>query len=281
MVDRTRRASLADGSGKDDIRMAMEPRISIVIPAYNEASYLPRSLDAVDNAKARYVRGGQAIEVIVVDNASTDSTGQLAAEHGCRVVGEERRVIAAVRNAGAREARGAVLAFVDADTRIHPETFNAIERALATGKYVAGATGVKLERISLGIAAADLIMGPMVWATRMDTGVVFCRRADYRAIGGYDESLEFAEDVRFLLDLKRLGRPRGQRLVRITSVKAVTSTRKFDEHGEWHYVAMLFRFGYWCLFAPQRMREFARGYWYGNQRGSGEGRLPRARPEKT
>ena len=107
-------------------------------------------------------------------------------------------------------------------------TFNAIDRAMATGKYVAGATGVRLERMSPGIAAAYMIMIPMVWVTGMDTGVVFCRREDFVTIGGYNENRLFAEDVQFLLDMKRLGRRRGQSLARVTSAKSISSTRKFD-----------------------------------------------------
>ena len=60
----------------------------------------------------------------------------------------EKRVIGAVRNAGASEALGEVLVFVDADIRMHRETFNEMDRALATGRVVGGATGVRLERLS-------------------------------------------------------------------------------------------------------------------------------------
>ena len=238
------------------------PRLSLVIPAYNEAAYLPRLLDSIEAARARYLHGRSAVEVLVTDNGSTDATADVAAARGCRVVREERRVIAAARNAGARAARGGILAFTDADGRIHPETFNAIEEALGTGKVVAGATGVKLERLSPGIAAAYAILVPMVWVTGMDTGVVFCRREDFVAVGGYNENRLFGEDVQFLWEMRRLGRERGQGLKRIRSVKAIASTRKFDEHGEWHYVAMLLRFAGWSLFAPHRMRRFARAYWY-------------------
>ena len=247
-----------------DIELVVAPRFSLVVPAHNEAAFLPRLLDSVNEAKQRYL-GAEPIEVLVVDNGSTDSTAEIALTRGCRLVREDKRVIAAVRNSGAREARGAVLAFTDADATIHPETFNAIDRTLATGKYVAGATGVRLERMSAGIAAAYMILVPMVWVTGMDTGVVFCRREDFLAVGGYNEERLFAEDVQFLLDMKRLGRRRGQRLARITSVKSISSTRKFDKYGEWHYVAMLFRFGFWYLFAPHRMDQFAREYWYGNR----------------
>ena len=68
------------------------------------------------------------------------------------------------------------------------------------------------------------------------------------------------------MDMKRLGRPRRQRLARVTTAKAIASTRKFDEHGEWHYLSMAVRFGVWSLLAPHRFREYAQRYWYGNQR---------------
>ncbi len=151
-----------------------EPRFSLIIPAYNEAGYLPRLLETVEAARAAYRGGGDSIEVIVADNESTDATAQVARQQGCVVEAVAERRIAAVRNGGAAVANGDVLAFVDADMRIHPETFNAIEVSLATGKVVAGATGVRLERWSLGIAATYAVMVPWVWVLKMDTGVVFC-----------------------------------------------------------------------------------------------------------
>lgn len=216
----------------------MPPRYSVIIPAFNEERYLPRLLESL--AVARNVYGpAEGIEIIVADNASTDGTARVAAERGCRVTRVERRVIAAARNGGAAEARGEILAFVDADMRVHPETFRAIDRAIATGRVVAGATGVRLERMSLGLALTFITMIPMVWLTGMDTGVVFCRREDYLAVGGYDENRLVAEDVAFLLALRRLGWGRGQRLARLRGAKAIASTRKFDEFGDWHYFGLM------------------------------------------
>jgi len=61
------------------------PDISLVIPAWNEAAYLPRLLDSVDVARKQYRGGVARIEVIVADNDSTDETPQIAAARGCRV----------------------------------------------------------------------------------------------------------------------------------------------------------------------------------------------------
>jgi glycosyltransferase involved in cell wall biosynthesis len=241
-------------------------RFSLIIPAFNEEAYLPALLDSVNAARGCYAGASEDIEVVVADNASTDSTAELARSRGCRVFGEDRRVIAAVRNTGARNARGHVLVFVDADNIMHPDTFNAIDRSLSTGKVIAGATGVTMQRWSLGIAITYIVMVPIAWLTRMDTGVVFCRREDFEAIGGYNEDLLFAEDVQFLWDLMRLGRRRGQKLARITSARAIFSTRKFDRHGDWHYLWMIFRILYGLLFSRSYLDDFTRMYWYPDQR---------------
>jgi glycosyltransferase involved in cell wall biosynthesis len=242
------------------------PRFSLIIPAFNEEACLPALLNSVNEARALYAGGTDEIEVVVVDNASADATADLARSGGCRVVREERRIIAAVRNAGAQNARGDVFVFVDADNLMHPDTFNAIDRSLATGTVIAGASGVKMQRMSFGIAATYAVMVPLVWLTRMDTGVVFCRREDFEAIGGYNEDRLFAEDVQLLWDLMRLGRKRGQKLCRMTSAKAIFSTRKFDQYGDWHYLSMTLRMLYGWLFSRSSLNAFVRKYWYGNQR---------------
>ena len=242
------------------------PRISLVIPAYNEAELLPRLLDSVDVARDRCRHGAESVEVIVADNASTDDTAALARERGCRVVRVEERRIASVRNGGAAAATGDVLCFIDADSEIHPETFNAIEASLATGRVVAGATGVRMERWSLGIAMTYALFMLMVWLLRMDTGVVFCRREDFLTIGGYDERRFFAEDVQLLWDLRRVGQKRGQRLTRLCPFKALASTRKFDLHGDWHYFTDLFRLVPLVMRLPNATNDFADKYWYGEQR---------------
>ncbi|MBI2212580.1 MAG: glycosyltransferase [Acidobacteria bacterium] len=238
------------------------PRISLVIPAYNEEHFLPRLLDTVDAARTRFRSGADAIEVIVADNGSTDRTAAIAVERKCRVVVVEPRNIAAVRNGGAAAARGEILAFVDADMRIHVETFNAIDTAIGSGRFVAGATGVWLERWSLGLILTWMVMVPMVIVMKMDTGVVFCRRADFESVGGYQPRHHFGEDVQFLLDLRRLGRQRGQSLTRLRPVKAIASTRKFDEHGDWHYFTEMFRLGTQLLRGRVEQDEFVKKYWY-------------------
>ncbi len=238
------------------------PRLSLVIPAFNEAVLLPRLLDTVDAARGRYRHGPDAIEVIVADNASTDQTSSIGAARGCLVAGVEKRMIGAARNGGAALASTPLLCFVDADMQVHPDTFNAIELALADPRIVGGATGVTMERWSAGIALTYAMLVPFVWLTRMDTGVVFCRREDFALVGGYDEDRHFAEDVDFLWKLTQLGWSRRQRLTRLRPFKAIASTRKFDRHGDWHYFGMMPRLVAGTLRRGASGSRAARRYWY-------------------
>jgi glycosyltransferase involved in cell wall biosynthesis len=235
--------------------------ISVIVPAFNEARYLPRLLDSMDAAVAAYRGATAGVEVVVADNGSTDATAAIATARGCRVTAATPRSIGAARNAGARASRGDMLAFVDADSRIHRRTFDEIARLLASPRVVGGATGVTMERWSPGIAATYAVLVPLVWLTGFDTGVVFCRRVDFDAVGGYDERLRFAEDVAFLYALWRLGRRTRRRLRRARGAKAIASTRKFDEHGDWHYYGF-----FWRVFVSRLgkgdMDAVAERYWY-------------------
>jgi len=242
--------------------MHESPDISLVIPAWNEAQRLPRLLDSVEAARARFAASGGRVEVIVADNGSTDATAALAAARGCTVVPVAKRCIASARNGGAAVARAPVLAFVDADSVVHPDVFVAIAAAMARPRTLGGASRVTMERWSIGIALSFALMVPLVWATGFDTGVVFWRRADFEALGGYDETRMLAEDVDFLWRLRRLGRQRRQRLVRLQGVPTTTSARKFDTYGDWHWFTQVPRLAWHLLRGKRAAEGFARKYWY-------------------
>src|SRR5436190_22733605 len=90
--------------------------ISFIVPAYNEEHELSDTLAAIREAASGATR---PYEIIVVDDASTDATPEIASGAGAKVIPINRRQIAAARNAGARGVQGEYLFFIDADTWIN------------------------------------------------------------------------------------------------------------------------------------------------------------------
>ena len=85
------------------------PLVSVIVPAYNAERYLAEALESI------FAQGHAALEVIVVDDGSTDDTGTIAASLGVQLVRQTNRGAGAARNAGVAVARGDFLAFLDAD----------------------------------------------------------------------------------------------------------------------------------------------------------------------
>lgn len=238
--------------------------ISLIIPAYNEERLLPRLLDSIAVARARYRGGADAIEVVVSDNASTDGTAAIANAAGCRVARVEPRRIGAVRNGGAAIATGRVLAFTDADIVIHPETFSAISGVMDDARCAGGATGWKFERNSWGLTATRFIVRTFVLKPlRVDGGVVFFRREAFEALGGYNATQDIAEDVDLLRRLRKHTKLRGEHLrIGVPGVEATVSTRKWDQHGDWHMFLMPF----WPITKRLTKDQIIEEYWYPRKR---------------
>jgi len=237
-------------------------RFSVIIPAYNEEKYLPRLLQSIEVARANYSAGRDQVEVIVADNDSTDATAEVARAHGAQIVHVAKRRIGAARNGAARIAQGEIFCFIDADSAVHPQTFEAIDKRMASGRYVWGVTGARLERKSIPLLVTHYFFLPMTWVTGLDIGLSFCRREDFEAVGGYDEDRLYSEDVLFPIALRRLGRGRGQKLTRLAQVKALACTRKFDQFGEWHYFWMLGHVFKSLITRNWHDEKLAERYWY-------------------
>jgi glycosyltransferase involved in cell wall biosynthesis len=189
--------------------------ISFVVPAYNEELELPATLAAIRLAAAS---ANQNYEIIVADDASTDATSEIAKNFGAEVVSINRRQIAAARNAGARMARGEILFFVDADTRINSRHIVDAMAALETGcsggsaRLIADGEIPKWGRVFLRIFCT------IYFAMNLGAGAfLFTNRANFDAVGGFDEELYISEEVFFSLALRKLGRFKILREPMITS----------------------------------------------------------------
>ena len=225
---------------------AIAPRMSLIVRTRNDEATLPRLLDSVTRAGQRFRLGPSSIEVIVVDNGSADASIDIALARGCRVTHVGRRSVAAVRNGGATIARGDVLAFVDADHRLHRDTFTAIDLALATGRFIGGATGSRPERMTLRHLVRRGLRAPLVWATGVDGGVIFCYRSAFEEIGGHDERAHGSEALMLQLRLLQLGctlRPR-RTIARVTAARSVVARRAIRRRAKTS-AAVMARLAWW------------------------------------
>jgi GT2 family glycosyltransferase len=100
---------------------AARPALSVIVPVRNDPENLDRCLAALDAAR------GPADEIIVVDDASTDSTVEVARRHDVRLLRQEDRTgPAAARNRGAEAAEKEYLFFLDADVTVRPDTLDVV-----------------------------------------------------------------------------------------------------------------------------------------------------------
>jgi glycosyltransferase involved in cell wall biosynthesis len=180
--------------------------ISFIVPAHNEESCLGATLQAIHESSGAT---GRPYEVVVVDDASTDATAEIARRHNATVLSVNHRQIAATRNSGGRAANGNRLFFVDADTKINAK---AVASALAQmDKGAVGGGGpVRLGKGESLPLYARLIDPLQLLLTKIGgfTGgaFLFCTRDAFRATGGFNERLYWGEEGDFILKLKREGR---------------------------------------------------------------------------
>jgi glycosyltransferase involved in cell wall biosynthesis len=209
----------------------MPPRFSILIPARNEEKHLPGCLASIEAAAAPFA--GQ-VEIIVALNRCTDRTEQIARDHGAKIVHDDGRNLARIRNTAAHEATGDILVTIDADSRMSPNMLLEIDRLLQTGRYVGGGVLVWPERLSLGIVITGVLIYLMMLRDRVGAGLFWCRREDFEAIGGFNERWVCVEDLDFAKRLRAHGRAKGQRFTTIAKAHIITSCRKFDIFGDWY-----------------------------------------------
>jgi glycosyltransferase involved in cell wall biosynthesis len=208
-------------------------RLSVVIPAYNEESYLAECLETVLAELTRNTARGP-FEVVVVDNGSTDGTATVAGHFPeVRIVVEPHKGLTPARQRGLQEARGAILAYVDADTRMPPgwigrvlDTFDDDDQVVCvSGPYVYhDVTRAKAAFVRL---YWRLIATPAYTLTGyMAVGGNFAARADALAkIGGFDTTIPFyGEDTDIARRLASIGHVVfDKNLIMLTSARRLHS----------------------------------------------------------
>lgn len=241
--------------------------LSFIVPAYNEEALLGPTLAAINQAGAALSR---PYEIVVANDASTDRTPEIAAEHGAKLVTVSHRQIAATRNAGAKASAGEMLIFVDADTQVNEVVVRAAVAAMNDGA-VGGGCAFRFDgKLPLHGRLIEGIAGPLYRMVGLASGCfLFCTRQAFDATGGFDEQLFGAEEAVMSRALAR----HGKFVVLRESV--VTSGRKLRAYSIFEVLGLFARLA-WNGKQALRRRE-GLDIWYGERRPDPETRAKSAR----
>ena len=217
--------------------------LSIIVPCLNEAEGIAGTLSALAPLRSR------GAEVIVVDGGSSDGTVERAAPHADFVI-SARRGRASQMNAGAARARGEVLLFLHADTRL-PESADAL--------IVEGLRRLRRGwgRFDVAISGSHPLLRVVAWLmntrsrlTGIATGdqAIFATRSLFTAAGGYPD-IALMEDIALCKRLKRFGPPLCLRH-RVTA-----SGRRWEQHGVVRTILLMWRLrlAYWLGADPRNL----------------------------
>ncbi len=213
---------------------------SVVIPAHNEEKYIGKCLEAVRTAAE--TAAPERVQVIVVANRCTDRTEAIAREYGAEVIINNDKCISSIRNAGVKAADGNIVVTIDADSMMTKGSLTEIKEMLESRKFIGGGTRAKFDRMSIGIffsamyVAANIMPAMIKNKAALTGGMFWFYKKDFETIGGFDESFVSLEDLDFAARLNKLGISRGQKYGTLRRSFIVTSSRKFDEFGDWYLI---------------------------------------------
>ena len=197
-------------------------QISVIVPVLNEEKTIASALEAL--------RPLATEEVIVVDGGSSDRTRELAAQTQAVVLSSSRGR-AEQMNQGARVAKGNVLLFLHADTRLPSSAMADILAALKDPRCVGGRFDVRLDRRGWIFALIGALINMRSRLTSVATGdqAIFVRRKVFEEVGGFPE-IPLMEDIAFSRALKIKGRMACLRS------QVVTSARRWEKEGVWRTI---------------------------------------------
>ena len=210
---------------------------SVIIPAHNEEKYVARCIGSI---KASVRHCGSTAEIIVVCNRCTDKTAEIAVKCGARVIFNEDRCIASVRNSGIFAAKGDIIVTIDCDNRMTRGTLGEIACLMKTGRYIGGGAPIRFERYSFPLYCNDILCSVGFGLTGLYCGIFWAERKTFLAIGGFVEK-KAMEDVATAKKLKEYGKKQGRKYTVLRKNHLINSTRKYDDMGDWLYLRLLFQ----------------------------------------
>ncbi len=217
-------------------------KISIILPAFNEEKLIERSLQSVRHAAIAFSQIGWEYELIVCDNNSTDRTAELARNLGATVVFEAVNQIARARNAGASEANGEWLIFVDADSFPSLSLFAEVAGKIQSGRCIGGGSTIELDQSACWAFGLTVIWNCIsrcrCW---MAGSFIFCEARAFAELGGFSLELYVTEEIDFSRRLNRLAKTWRKEVVILHHHPLKTSARKMQLYSARENLSFLLR----------------------------------------
>jgi glycosyltransferase involved in cell wall biosynthesis len=189
------------------------PLISVIIPAYNQGHYIAAAIQSVLD------QSYENLELLVVDDGSTDDTRGIVAEFSdrrLRYIYQENQGLSAARNCGIRYSTGDFLSFLDSDDLFLPDKLQLLVDLMQTDPEIGLAAGQAIPFDELGEHPEKLYATPLpldsaqlLLSNPLHVGSILLRRTWQQEVGLFDESLRSYEDWDMWLRLVRAGCPTG------------------------------------------------------------------------
>jgi glycosyltransferase involved in cell wall biosynthesis len=189
-----------------EVHVSTSPLVSVIIPCYNGEAYIEETITSA------LWQTYQNIEILVIDDGSTDGSAAIVEKFPVRYIRQENRGLTPTRNRGVRESRGSYIVFLDADDRLMPEAIETGLRMLTQNPDCSMAVG---DHCFISGNGSHLAPSQKPFLTRyhfeallrsnfieMISSVMF-RKDVLEKVGGFDTSLRVAEDYDLYLRIAR------------------------------------------------------------------------------
>lgn len=228
---------------RDERMTNLNPKVSVIIPTYNEEQNIEGCLKSVVNQDFSIGK----IESIVVDSHSQDNTRAIAQKHADKVIDLKARGVGKARNAGAKIAKSPILLFVDADTYLETNFVAELYRTFTDPRVIC-VSGVlrNLERLkpldTLFALSHYGFLNNLATVTARFGFPLFasvccsCRKTAFEQVGGFAEDLAVAEDIMFSRKMGKIGKCVVNR-----KATAYTSVRRISNCGKTEMYSMYFK----------------------------------------
>ena len=207
--------------------------VSIIIPTYNEESFLSTCLDSL--LSLNYPK--EHFEIIVVDNGSTDHTREIAQTYGVKIIRDDSKNVSGLRNLGVTQARGDIIAFVDADCIVSKNWlknasiyFDNLPIAAWGSPPIPPKEANWVQKTWFLVRQKEEQIQDVDWLESMN---LFVRKRKFTELGGFNETLVTCEDADFSYKMRKFGKIVSDSAIEVIHLGEASTAKDFVKKEIW------------------------------------------------